>query len=75
MKTLTMTVDAAAVPAGTVCRVFYADNTFIAETISDGSGVLTFAVDDLWADKLRLNVYIEGVDGGSRPIVTQQTLT
>jgi len=75
MKTLTMTVDAADVPAGAVCRVFYSDNTFVAETTSDGSGVLVFEVEDVWADHFRLNAYVESVDGGARPAVTQQTIT
>lgn len=75
MKTLTMNVDPADAPVGAFCRVYHSDdNAFVAETVSDGSGVLVFSIDDQWAAQMQLNVYVNGVEGGSLPVVASQSI-
>jgi hypothetical protein len=76
MRTLTMTVDPASAPTGAVCRIYHEDdNAFIGETISDGSGTLVFDLDEHWAEEFNLNVYVNGVEGGSKPYVVSQAIT
>ena len=75
MRTLTMSVDPASVPVGAICRIYHEDdNSFVGETVSDGTGALIFEIDDHWASELELNVYVNGIEGGTKPFVVTQTI-
>jgi hypothetical protein len=72
MKTITLSIDPVAVPAGAVCRIYHRDsNEYLGETISDGSGTIVVFVPDEVIEEFYAEVAIEGVDGTSEPIITR----
>mgnify|MGYP000104858014 CR=1 FL=1 len=75
MKQITMLVDPAEVPAGAVCRLYHRDNnTYLGETVSDGSGTLVVEVPDDAIEEFYAEVAIDGVDGTSEPHVLKVTV-
>jgi hypothetical protein len=63
-------------PAGAVVRVFRdGTNEFLGETVADGSGTVTLALLCAVDDEFIVKQYVQGVDGGTTPVITSLVLT